>query len=826
MPPKKKVIESVDEEFLKHIAQKHGLSLFEASLSIDKCIQMTAASLNISYATVYANIFPNPSTTSVGTVLSKSNTHGNGNTKKDVDDTVHDAGSILVKEGACDKMAIEECNKSSTCFFLEPYGCLSRILPDADKINEDPDKYILANLTKLEDLRRIVQIAAYLHYNFDGGGLTDNSFDALEWYLKKKEVIKGRAYEKIGALPVPKIRKRLSRWMPSLSKVKPGTRECTAFLSQFIGSAFVKPVPCAWSLKLDGVSGQITYYNGKLVEINTRGDGITGGDVTYLADYIPSIPKQIQSTAYEVFVMRGEFVIARDTWEQKYKGTYTFPRSFVIAKVNAGYVSPGLQDIDFVAYEIVYESLVGDTDKGKSGLVPQPSQAFKILAVEGFIVVDNGLLYTPTVFEIMELYKKKRSEARYSIDGIILSTDKARKGIPELDPSITETRSPDHSVAFKMLLESQIRKTKILNIEWNITRNGRYFPRAVYEAVYIDGARYTHASGKSARYITNNSIGRGTQITIKRSGDVIPVMSDPILDAKIDTILPPTADEGGYDWSWEKNDIVLDEIETNREVLIKRAIHFFETIGVARLGPKTIEKLHEAGMKTPESIVNASVADFIKIKGIAKKTAESYYFGIRKALSVVPPDRLIVASSVFKSGMGIKLLKLVFKEIPTLLDMDGDQIKAFFAKKKIAGFAAARIKLVSDGIPEFRKYLDGFAKEYIEQALVFYAKRIKHLNEKGRNPLIEGKYFVTTNFMGKQDCELEDYMFDHNGITTDSVSTKVSAVICGNIEKITEKMTAAAEIEIPVLTLQEFCERFNVPLKKFQKEEVKDEEED
>lgn len=813
MPPKKKIIESLDEAFLRHVSDEYGISLPAASLKIDECIQMTAATLNVSYATVYNIVF--------------------SKVEKGCPPDVGIAGT-LIKADVCDALTVEECHKSCNCFTLEPYGCLPRTIADADIINEDPDKYILNKLGKTEDLKRLVQIAAYLHYNFDGGGLTDNSFDALEWHLKKKEIIKGRAYEKIGALPVEKIRVRLKRWMPSLSKCKPGTKECSLFLSQFIGSAFVKPVPCAWSLKLDGVSGQITYHNGKLVEINTRGDGITGGDVTYLADYLPTIPKTIKSTAYAVFVMRGEFVLPKDKWETKYKGTYANPRSFVIAKVNAGYVSPALQDIDFVGYEIVYEATSVSTTDGKndknddegSNMVPQPSQAFKILAVEGFMVVDNGVLYSPTVFEIIELYKKKRLESKYAIDGTILSVDKQRKGVPLLDDNITVAESPKHSIAFKMVLEDQMRHTKIINVEWNIARTGRYVPKAIYEAVYIDGARFTKALAFNARWVLNKNLGKGTQITILRSGDVIPQIKNPIVDAKIEAIFPPTAENGGYDYHWDKIDIVLDDIETNREVRIKRSIHFFETIGVSRLGPKTIEKLYDAGMVLPEDIVNASVADFMKIKNVGKKTAEGYYEGIRKTLSKTPPDRFIVASSVFKSGMGSLLLKQIFKEIPTLLDMNTDQIYAYFKNKKVPGFGVARIKITAEGIPEFRKYLDGFAKEYVKDALAFYAKRMKALNEKGRNELIKGKMFAKTNFMGKTDCELDDYMFDHEGTFTETVSGKVSAVICGHLNTITEKMTAAAELEIPVLTLQEFCERFNIPLKKFQKEDETRSEDD
>jgi DNA ligase (NAD+) len=807
MPPKKQIQNSVDEEFLKFVANKYGVSLPDAIRKVDDCIKRTALASNLSYSLVYATLFP--SDVSNYPVLSP---------KKSVSET------ILVKNQVCTDLDIQECSKSDSCFTLEPYGCLPRKISDADIINEDPDKYIDAHLTKLPDIERMVKIAAFLYYNYDGGGLTDNSFDALEHHLKGKLKIKGRLYEKIGAPPVDKIRTRLKYPMASLDKIKPGTNECTKFLSNFLGSAFMKPIPCCWSVKLDGVSGQLIYENGKLVEIDTRGDGIIGGNVTYLIDYISTIPRNIKSTAHEIFVVKGEFILSKEAWENKYKDSYANPRAFVSGKINAGFISPALTDIEFVAYEIMYEKLKED-DSNKN-VVPQPSHAFKILDIEGFQVADNGVLNSPTVFEIMELYKEKRASSKYYIDGLALSLDKSRKGVIPIDDSTTVVENPTHTVAFKMMVEDQVRYSKIINVDWNISRYGRYVPVGVYEAVYIDGVRLTRATCHNARKVQDCNIGKGTKIKVVRSGDVIPQIKDYEVDASIKPIFPKSYDDGGYEWHWQGSDIVLDEIDTNPEVLVKRVVHFFEIIGIPRIGQKTAEKLAEVGMKSPESIVKASVEDFIKIKGIGKKTAEGYYYGIRKTMAITPPDRFIEASTTFKSGVGRKLLKQLFKEIPRILDLSQPQIEEQFKKKKMPGFGPARIKKISEGIPEFRRYLDSFAKEDVQKAIEHYVQKIQKLDKEGRNPNIEGKKFVTTGFMGSVDMELEDYIFDMNGEFVSTVTSDVSAVISGNIVKLTDKMKEAVDLEVPVLSLEEFCTKFEVPLKRFEKSKPSTEEDE
>jgi len=773
--------ESLDEKFLLHIANTRKVGLLDAALIMDDCIKKVSAVHNLDYNIVYNILF-----------------------------TEEGLSSCLLEEKACNNHTIKECIESCNCFYLEPYGCLSRKLQDADIINEDPDKYVKTNLTKFEDLKKTVEIAAYLYYNYDGGGLTDNSYDALEYHLKKKEKIKGRAYEKIGAMPIEKIRINLRYPMESLDKIKPGMAETLKFLSKFhasftaFGSSIKKK--CCWSSKLDGVSGMAIYENGNLTMLNTRGNGIIGGNVMYLKEFIKFLPNKIPNN--KNVVVRGEFIISKDVWEKKYKGSYSNARAFVSGKINTGFVSAALPDIEFVAYKLMKFD--------ENTKLPQPSQSLKILSNLGFHVVDNGLLEEPTIFQVMELYKKKRVESEYFIDGLVLTVDESYLPAKEITSSQVTIANPQDSVAFKMNLDEQLRSTKVINVEWNISRYGRYVPVAIYEAVYTDGVRMTRATAHNAKHIQDWSMGKGTKIKILRSGDVIPQIKDVEIDNTIIPIFPPNEDNGGYEWFWKNSDIQLVEIETNREVLIKRVVHFFETINVPKLRQKTAEKFYDAGMKTPESIVRSSISDMTKLKGIGKKSAEFFYTKIRENMANVPPDRFIVASTSFKSGLGRKLLKQLFRKIPNILSVSEDDIRKKLKTEKIAGFGPSRIDIVAKGIPEFKTYLDSFAKSDVEKSVKKYITHLEYLEKHGKNIMIDGKKFVLTGFMGNVDYELEDYIYDNGGDFLDTVTSGVEAVITANVMEISKKMVKANELGITVLTIQEFSERYNVPLKRFE----------
>jgi DNA ligase (NAD+) len=803
--------ESLDEKYLYYIADNYDITVVQAGLFIDQCIKSTSAILNVPYSEIYSNIFSEDSLKHAMNVLTRAERiKRRPDLVKRLEREKKQSAIDVLKnirpniEKSCNTMTIDECLQSNTCFVLDG-ECISRKIADTDLINEDPDKYVKNNLGKTEDLKRMVKIVSYLYHNYSTD-ITDNAFDSLEWHLKKRKKIKERVYEKIGAEPIEKLKTKLLYPMSSLSKVKPGTLDLIKFLGQFNNNK-----KCCWSLKLDGVSCMLIYDNYELTNLNTRGDGVTGGDVTYLKDFITKgLPRKV---SMKYLVVRGELIISKQNWEDKYKGSYSNARAFVSGKVNSGFINSALHDIEFVCYEI----MVIENEK----TVPQSSQALKILEIEGFQIVDNGIFPNqPTTFEIMELYKKKRLESIYYIDGLVLTVDEIRQAIKKDSQSI----NPTYSVAFKMQLEEQVRSTKVLNVEWNISRYGRYVPIAIYEAVYTDGIRMTRATAHNAGHVQSWNMGKGTNIKVVRSGDVIPQIKDVEVDPNIIPIFPKTYEENGYEWHWEKSDIVLDKIEGNREVMIKRIVHFFETIEVPRLGQKTSEKFYDAGFQTPESIVKANVKDMIKIKGVGLKSAQMFYDMIRKVMTTVPPDRFIEASSSFKAGVGRVLLKQLFREIPNILNLTTEQIKKQFQLKKLPGFGPARISNVSESIPIFKTYLDSFAKTDIQRSIERYVENAERLKKDGYNEMIDGKTFVLTQMGFKTNYELEDYIWEQQGVFAGVVTSKTECVIAGNVGQTSKKMITASQLGVKVLFLDEFAKRYNVPLKRL--ENTTDDDED
>lgn len=739
------------DKLVSLVATKKNITKPVAAKFIDKCLMKISAAENIDYNELYEIFY-----------------------------TFSGLAQCLATE--CSKATLKECKKSCNCVVFKN-ECKPRYLPDAAEINHDPDKWAMG--LKINELTELVEYASYLYYNYDGGGLTDNSFDALEYHLKKRLKVKGQYWEKIGAEPVDKIKAKLPYPMGSLEKVKPGESGLLPFLS------LAEKYGMVWSDKLDGVSGMVIFRNGKVDKIYTRGNGEVGGDITYLKDYL-KFPKP----THKYLVVRGEFMIAKQVWESKYKKISANPRSFVSGKINSGFISPAFVDMEFIAYQIV------DWSNKKH---PAPSQTYKILVEQGFNVPINGVFpkgKPVLVFDLITLYKEQIAASAYAIDGIVLSID-----IPQ---TAEQLMNPKFAKAFKMTLQEKLRDTKVLNVEWNISRYGRYVPVAVYESVYIDGVRLHRANAHNAAHIQDWNMGKGTKIVVTRSGDVIPAIKDVTVDESIEPIYPDTT----YKWHWEKKDIVLDDIENNPDVHKRRNTHFFTTIQVPRLGEGRINKLYDEGFKTIKSIVDAKESDFIGIKGFGKKTANTIYTNIHETMRKTRMDRYFEAFTKYRNSISRKTLKKILRSYPQLFTASQKQIIAYLSnpKNKIPGIGKAKIAGIAKTIPEFRKFLIKLNKKDIEYAYKHNEKRLAELEKKGYNPKIKNGLFVMTGFLGVPNYDLEDYIWDNWGDITTTVTSNTTAVITATVGNVTEKMIKAHLLGVPVYTVEEFVKTFNVPI--------------
>jgi DNA ligase (NAD+) len=629
---------------------------------------------------------------------------------------------------------------------------------DFPLIEADPEDF--CQLYDIETLENYRDRACDLYYNSDDPehqGLTDYAYDCLSYWVTKMRKQEHSAIARIGALPRIRNRTKLPHPMPSLDKVKLG-QDLEHYLTRGGGGGGGGGgSEIVYSLKLDGISAMITYQDGCPQKCYLRGDGATGQDVTYVLNHI----KVPQLKTNQKMVVRGELIVPKECWISMFgMGSKATARNWVSGLLNSNVISPHLDKIHFVAYELVsLEDLAP----------PKPSESLQILEQNGFEVVKHGILSPCLSAEVLFLYKNHVDTHTYLIDGIVLT-------INQVHPLTNVLRNPETSVAFKINLQNQMRDTVVTGVDWHFTRHGRLVPVVEMRPVYIDGSRIIHAFAFNASWcLKKQKIGLGTRIRVTRSGGVIPTIVE-----VLEPLGEPCAPKVAYPWHWSGLDILLDDPDCCPEVMLQRHVHFFETLRVVGIREGMIKRMMESGLTTIEEIISASQERLRQISGIGPKKSESYVNGIKQGLREAQLYRLMLASGAFPTGIG----KTILRQVTNYKSCTPNDLL------HLPGIGKVRAQKIYDGLGQFTAFL--------------MRTNIDLTQIGGKlDQTLKGQVFVLTGF--EDDDTIEDYIIDHGGVIAPVVTQGVTtAVISNNIQLMSEKQMEAYRVGIKVYTASEF----------------------
>ena len=282
--------------------------------------------------------------------------------------------------------------------------------------------------------------------------------------------------------------------------------------------------------------------------------------------------------------------------------------------------------------------------------------------------------------QLISYLTERKKASRWEIDGIIITDD----AIHERNTS----KNPKYAVAFKMITDIivQVVATEVIRVEWNIGGDGYMSPVICINPVFID-ATIQRVSGKNAKFIVDNCIGPGSIIKVAKDGDVIPgvyAVISPSRNGVAD--LPNDVD---YHWTPTNVNIILDEIETNSEVQLQRAVRFFEKMGVVGFAEGMITRCFtHPKLNTITKILEASVHDFMELPGVQLKLGTKIYEAIRTAMGNPDLYQVMAASSTFGRGFGFRKIKALLAVIPGIvdrIDFDQDDISINAQMKNLIG---------------------------------------------------------------------------------------------------------------------------------------------
>ena len=605
----------------------------------------------------------------------------------------------------------------------------------------------------------IIRKANDAYYN-NNPVMTDNEFDIVKEYFEKK-FPNNPVLQTIGA-PITKNKVSLPYNMPSMDKIKPDTDALDKWMKKYTGNYVL-------SCKLDGVSGMYTTEN-NTQKLYTRGDGTIGQDVTHLLSVL-NLPK------VKDIVVRGEFIISRTKFEEKYKSRFANPRNLVAGIINSKTIDNKVHDMDFVAYEVIKPVLC-------------PSDQMKLLEKYGFNTVRNLQMATLTNELLSQLLIDWRSNYEYEIDGIIVSNNKKY--------ARTE-KNPEHSFAFKMVISDQVAEAKVVDVIWNPSKSGYLKPRVRIEPINIGGVKIEYATGFNGKFIESNKIGIGAVIQLIRSGDVIPYIKSVTTEAE-QAKMPNVP----YHWNETNVDIILDNIEDDTTVKEKNITSFFVGIKVDGLSTGNVKRLMNAGYDSILKIIHMKKEDYEGSEGFQTKMINKIYNGIQERLKESTLVEIVAASNLLGRGIGKRKLEPIFEKYPNLFTLliSNEELKVMLLSVNGIGEENAR------SIVENMKKM----KTFLAEANLLYKlcneqskQTIKTKKSQVEDHILNGKNIVMTKV---RDANIISELSKYGGKLENTITKNTFVLITKSHDDVSSKTKKANELGIPIMTPLEFTQKY------------------
>ena len=299
-----------------------------------------------------------------------------------------------------------------------------------------------------------------------------------------------------------------------------------------------------YSLKLDGISCVLYYVDGELDCALTRGDGKVGIDVT---DKVLVVAPDVMSFYVDEDIpfsgaVRGELVMSHNNFE-KYSETHSDaknPRNTTAGLINRKDTSEkDLRKLSLVVYTMLASNVhfssyldVLKTFRNWHETVPYDWCTY---LSEG--TFDSDMVRADKEFKL---------ECDYPSDGIVLATDNVDIDVPYDGETHNLTWS---SQAYKFPAESK--RTTVQEVEWNLSKTGYMVPRVKFDEIQLSGTSVQYATAFNAKYVKDNGIANGTEITVTKSGEIIPYIVSVDSYTNKSTELPTICPSCGNRLEWE-----------------------------------------------------------------------------------------------------------------------------------------------------------------------------------------------------------------------------------------------------------------------------------
>lgn len=400
--------------------------------------------------------------------------------------------------------------------------------------------------------------------------MTDFEFDTLE----KELGLENKA--EVGAKRNPSYTVKHPFVMGSISKVqihkdKDGNIDWDKYYAEafkYFGSN-----PTIITPKFDGCSFEVDVDNNTIDSISSRGDGSWGKDLmNHLSKFVPT--EYVNLGGH--YTLRGEVLVKKQTFLDKYAERFTNPRSFVSGVLNRDYEANSkefmemLNDLSIVIYD--YRRFEDGewidhewTELPITNVLPTEYHLNNISNKEDFEAIYNT-------------FANYRNICEYALDGIVIK--------PQIDyrENNTTAHRPKDCVAIKFI--PMLEETEVLNITWNLGKTGEYTPIVWVKPVEMDGRMVQKCSGHNLGYLKEKGVTIGSKVIMSLAGDIIPFLYKVTKENIGGEIPMPT------DHEYFEDDIHLMAVLSENDKCYYKFINSVAALNIPTIGGQTAKEIY------------------------------------------------------------------------------------------------------------------------------------------------------------------------------------------------------------------------------------------
>lgn len=550
------------------------------------------------------------------------------------------------------------------------------------------------------------------------------------------------------------------------------------------------------SYKLDGLTLVITYDNGLLTTIVTRGNGVAGSNITFLKDAIKGFPTQIKYKGH--LVVRGEATISYTDFDNinalvEEEDRYANPRN--LASGTLALDDPQKvkeRHVNFSAFTLVHI----DDD------IPSWGERMEFLEKEGFVIVEHERGYAKDIPSLIEKFTHKVENGKMDIpvDGLVIcyeDNDYAKGG------SITGHHATRAGLAFKWADVSAL--TKLKYVEWSCAAS-TISPVAVFEPVQLEGTTVSRASLCNISEMERLHIGDECMVEVIKANKIIPKVvsvkeSSGIF--KVPSVCPVCGRETQIRISSNSGTKTLHCM--NKDCFAKKGQKFARFVSksgmdIDGLSIQTMLKFINMGILKNYSDIfhlNAHSGEIMGEEGFGEKSMQNILMAVEKSRKV-------------------KAVNFIFALCIPMIGLD--------AAKKIVGtlgFDSFVERLRTNiGFED----IDGIGQEKSNSILTWYEDEsnaneldallkevdIEDGEAKSNDGSLQGITFVITGDVHrfKNRDEFKSFVESNGGKVAGSVSNKTAYLVNNDTESMSSKNKKAKELGIPIISEDEFIDKF------------------